>query len=526
MQLVHAHRHDRKTLDALALLMRKTAIQEKASSDDVLAVCSLLLRQHSTFVVIDGIDECSDPDLFLTLLPELCRKSDARVLLFSRPNIKIPLMYQKWASDAPHIISLEETQNAADIYCYVTENLNSMADQGFFGISMDRSLINKVTSRANGAFLWASLLLKYLQSPGFTPDERRAALEETCCLEGLEVLYHRILAVLDRQNEREKKVAVYAFRWLSLSIRRLCIPGSQVALAIIPGQPTTEDQYLSNFSESIPYLTGGLVEVTDCSVLFTHRSAKEYLQSPQCQDSVFSLFDESSVHAHLAARCISFLANDMAKRPLHRLQPYVRDSGPPITGSGTSVQTERSGDSGYKSMSSASSSVPENDGVAPNKGARGMPACFDDDIPFLRYASLFWPIHLTRALTLASLPESAPIPTSSRSAPWLPALSHFLTDRLAVTAWVEASWRYSLPPNISRLVPLLSELKSQLPPATAEGRELRWVIGGLRQLSDALVELKSEFATTLGENPSLIWQGNIRGWPVWDERRAAVRSGQ
>src|SRR4051812_13726781 len=75
VQLVHAHRHDRKTLDALALLMRKTVIQEKASSDDVLAVCSLLLRQHSTFVVIDGIDECSDPDLFLTLLPELCRKS-------------------------------------------------------------------------------------------------------------------------------------------------------------------------------------------------------------------------------------------------------------------------------------------------------------------------------------------------------------------------------------------------------------------------------------------------------------------
>lgn len=506
--------------------MRKTTGQGKASSDEVLAVCSLLLRQHSTFLVIDGIDECSDTNLFLTTLPELCRKSDTRVLLFSRPNIKIPLTYQKWASDSPHIVALDETQNAADIDSYVTENLNRLADQGFFGISMDRSLINQVAGRSNGVFLWASLLLKYLQSPGLSSDERRSALEQTHLLEGLEALYRGILTMLDRRNEREKRVAVDVFRWLSLSIRRLCMAGMQAALAITPGQPTTSDQYLSNFVESIPHLTGGLVEVTDCSVQFTHRSVKEYLQSPEFQDSDFSLFDESTMHAHLAARCISFLANDVPKRPLHRLQPYIRPTSPHATGSGTSFRTERSGDSGYKSMSSAS----DTDGVA-TESSRTTPTCFDDDIPFLRYSSLCWPVHLTRALSNPR-PRPDPIVHSNTSpflrTPWLPALSQFLTDRTAVTAWVEASWRYSLPPNISRLIPLLLIIKSEIPPATVEGRELRWVVHGLRQLSDALNELKGDYGTTLRDNPSLIWQWNIQAateeafWPVWDERRGRV----
>jgi hypothetical protein len=537
-QLVHAHRHDRSTLDALALLLRKTPEQEKASSDNVIALLSLLLRQHSTFLVIDGIDECSDIELFLTLLPEICRKSDTRVLLFSRPNIKIPLSYQKWASDAPHIISLDEPQNTPDIETYLIESLNGMADQGFFGISMDRSLISHVAGRSNGVFLWASLLLKYLQSPSLSPDERRAALENFHQLEGLGALYRGILTSLDRQPAREKRVAVDIFRWLALSIRRLCIPGTQVALAITPGQSTTEDQYLANFEESIPHLTGGLVEVTNCSVLFTHRSVKEYLQSRECQHSPFNLYDEITVHTHLAAKCISFLANDVPKQPLHRLQPFIRPLVEQVaTGSGTSsVRTESSGDSGYKSVSSGTSgstttttSTSDSNSTAP-KRSQSSTSCFDDDIPFLRYASLCWPIHLTRALADAA-PRSPSLLTMRsnnstkiktndpfHNTPWLPVLGAFLADRSAVTAWVEASWRYSLPPNVSRLIPLLCDIKSALPPATVEGRELRLVVQELRELSDQLIVLKHEYGITLRENPSLIWQMEGVFWPRWDER--------
>lgn len=529
-ELVHTHRHNHSTLDALSLLMRKTSSQEKASSDDVLAVLSLLLRQHSTFLVIDGVDECSDVELFLTLIPELCRKSDTRVIFFSRPDIDMPLEYQKWASDSLHIVRLHAQHNAADIETYVTENLNRLADQGYFGVGMDRSLISHVATRSNGSFLWASLLLKYLQAPELSPNERRVSLEQAHLLEGLDSLYRLVLITLDRKNSRDKSTAADIFRWLALSIKRLCVPKLQTALAVMSEQPIEEDQLLLNLPDNIPSLTCGLVEVTNCSVLFSHRSVKEHLQSAEFQDSDFSLFDESLAQAHLAARCLSYLANNVPKRPLQRLQPYIRPAIPLQTpSSGISIRTGSSRDSGYKSMSSAS----DTDGVGLDHPQQ-VPT-FDANMPFLRYAALCWPVHLTRAL---SNPPSRSNTTNQRSSdpfsqtPWLPALSQFLTQRSTVTTWVEASWRYSLPPNLSRLIPLLINIKSEIPPATIEGRELRWVVHGLRQLSDALNELRGDYGATLRDNPSLIWQWNIQAateggfWPVWDERRGCVHGAE
>lgn len=534
VQLVHAHRHDRATLDALGLLMRKSCSQEEASSDDVLSVLSLLLRQHSTFLVVDGIDECSDAKLFLTLIPELCRKSDARVILFGRPDIDIPLEYQKWATDSPHIITPRMEQNVPDIEAYMIENLSRMADQGYFGTNLDRSIFPQVASRSNGLFLWASLLLKYLQSPELAPDERRVSLEQSHLLEGLDSIFRLIVIALDRKKSKEKRIAADTFRWLALSIKRLCIPKLQTALAITISSSRTGEQFLPNLAESIPRLTCNLVEVTNCSVVFAHRSVKEYLKSAECEESEFSLFDEGLAHGHLAARCLSYLVNDVPKRPLRKLQPYIRPADPIMTpSSNMSIRTGSSRDSGYKSMSSAS----DTDGVTFDiRGlAQALPP-FDANMPFLRYAALCWPIHLTRALSDTAARPKPTVQQQSKDpfihAPWLPALSQFLTDRTAVTTWVEASWRYNLPPNLSRLIPLLNDAKSETPPATVQGRELRWVVHGLRQLSDALNELRDDYGATLKENPSLIWQWNIQAatepgfWPVWDERSGSVHGAE
>jgi hypothetical protein len=546
-QLIHTHRHDRLTLDAVSLLSRKTSCHAQASSDDVVAVLSLLLRQHPTFLVIDGIDECSNTDQLLCLLAEICKKSDARVILFSRPAIKIPSEYQKWPSDSPHIVYLSTESNMEDIQAYLSTNLHRMADQGFFGINMDRSLIPKVAERSNGMFLWACLLLKYLQSPDLSPDERQVALQQVHRLEGLNSLYQHILAMLDLRSSQEKQLAANLFRWLALSINRLCVPSLHVATASTPHQVTFEHTSLAEFTRNISSVTCGLVEITDCGVVFTHRSVREYLQSSKLESYTFTLHNELDAHRHLAARCLSFLAHEVPKRPLGKLQSHTRPAPVTIgTSSGTSMRTSRPDDSGYKSMSSASDMRSIITTVfAP--AANTLPPVPEQlttsskiDYPFLRYASLCWPIHLTRALSHPHY--HPPTPTDlPKDLPWLPHLSAFLTDRSAVTTWVEASWRFNLPPNLSRLVPLLDALRSQVPPATIQGRELRWVVHEMRELCDALTELKDMFGTTLRNNPSLIWQwrgkggawgcvGDVVGgggvasggvekksyWPVWD----------
>jgi hypothetical protein len=365
-------------------------------------------------------------------------------------------------------------------------------------------LVPWILGKANGSFLWASLLLKYLQLPVFTPDERQRLIQNIDQLDSLDSLYQHILGTLESRQDEQKSTIASIFRWMSLSINRICKEGFQKAVLITPGQQTNDLPALSSFLDSIGPLTCGLAEVTQCSVVFAHRSVAEYLQSSACQNSSFNLFDESSSHAHLAAQCLSYLAYDVPKRPLSRLRPHIRSAPTSITtSSGTSMLTSISEDSGYKSMSSASGS----DGLlsptytpaslAPSHLAPPM-RDFDAELPFLRYASLCWPIHLSRALSkpLSIHPLKRP--------PYLSLLAAFLADRKAVAAWAEASWRYNFPPNLSRLVPLLAEFESYADPAMVE--EIAWVVQRLREVSAALNELKDEFGTALRGNPGLVWR--------------------
>ncbi|KAF1940879.1 hypothetical protein EJ02DRAFT_405735 [Clathrospora elynae] len=516
-QLLQTHRQDRSTLDATCLLLRKTSCREHAIAHEVLDVISLLLRQHPTFLVFDGIDECSDTQAFLTSFEGLCRGSDTKVVLFSRPNLKIPLEYQKWASAAPHIISLTKEHNAAAIEHHVVQELNRMADQGFFGISMDRWLISHVARVSDGQFLWVGMLLKFLQSPLLSSEERLAILQNINLLQSLDSLYRNILGVLERRTKHEKRIINDAFRWLSFPINRLCPAALRAALSTFDPNSSGESNPI-DLIHALPKLTCGFLNVSNDTISFAHRSIREYLQAPASQATKFSLYDESSVHAHLAARCLSYLAHDVPKRPLVALQPNSPHALPTIpTSSGTSQRTSASGDSGYKSLSSSSDGDPTTAHpvirITPNPSIRTIH--FDTHLPFLRYAALCWPIHLSRALSL--LPN-----TATSSYPYLPALSAFLTSRLATTVWIEASYRYNFPPTLSRLVGPLSDLRGEITPATVEGRELRKVVDEMRELSGRLVGLKREHEGLLRHKPSLVWQMDGGGggevyWPVYED---------
>jgi hypothetical protein len=523
-QLLQAYRYDHSTLDAVSLLLRKTSFREHATTDEVLDVLLLLLRQHPTFIVLDGVDECSDTGMLLASLARLCRGSDTRAIIFSRPSLKIPLEYQKWASDAPHILSLTSKHNAVAIDRFVVPEMNRLADQGFFGISMDRALISEVAKTANGDFLWTSMVLRFLQSPLLSSEERLAILEGIHSLQGLESLYRIVLDALARHPPTEKRVIADTFRWLSFPIHRMC-PGALHAALATYNPKVSKDSHTTDIIEALPQLTCGLVRAVNNDVTFAHESIRDYLHSPASQDSEFSLRDDSSVHAHLAARCLTYLAHDIPKRPLGALQPHS-PAMPPVmsSSSGASQRTSASGDSGYKSLSSSDGDtnthpVPtistQNNSPRANS-IRTVP--FDTHLPFLRYAALCWPIHLSRALS----PSSNYVTISSvDTLAHLPALGAFLASRLAVTAWVEASFRYNLPPTLTRLVGPLSDLKGEISPATVQGKQLRLVVNEMRQLSERLVELKTEYEGVMRQNPSLIWQmdrpGGDEFWPVWEE---------
>ncbi|USP76792.1 hypothetical protein yc1106_04066 [Curvularia clavata] len=525
-QLLQWHRNDHSTLDSVCLLLRKTSFREHANTDEVIDVLTLLLRQHPTYVVIDGINECSDTGSFLALLAKLCRGSDARMMLFSRPDLKIPLEYQKWASDAPHIFPLTNHHNAIAIERYLTPDLSRLADQGFFGISMDRMLIPQLAQAADGCFLWANMLLKFFQSPLLSSEERLAVLSNIGSLKNLGPLYHIMLDTLGRHPQNEKQIINGGFRWLSHGIHDLEPTALRAAICSYDGDKS-KSSCKADMVNELEELTCGLLRVTDDVVSFAHESVCDYLQSSASCNFEFTLYDESSVHAHLASGCLFYLAYDVPKRPFGVLQPHNPPTPPTASASsGASQRTNASGDSGYKSLSSSDGD--NNHPIAPavptprNNSSRASSirtVSFDIHHPFLRYAALCWPIHLSRALSLSS--HHSITASVKATFAYLPALSAFLSSRLAVTSWVEASFRYNLPPTLTRLIGPLSDLKSEISPSTTKGRELRLVVHEMRVLSERLFDLKRGHEGVIRRNPSLIWQMDEPGadayWPVWEE---------
>ncbi|KAL6707170.1 hypothetical protein ACN47E_004717 [Coniothyrium glycines] len=523
-RLLHVHRHSRSTLDLVCLLSRRTSLHSHATIDEVLDTLSILLRQHPTFLIIDGLNDCDDSHTFLEWLARLCRTSDVKVILFSRSNIRIPLEYQKWASDAPHILVLDKQHNSTAIEAFLAQKLGCMADQGFFGISVDRDLLTSVTRVADGSFLWSNMILKFLESPLLTSDERRVVLENVSSLAGLGNMYHNMLGALERRQKHEKRDIANAFRWLSFSINTLSPQAFQAILFTSESAPPS-DHGAEDRNQALVTLSCGLLTSSHGRLSFAHPSIHHYLRSVASQGSEFSLHDESAIHAHLATQCLSYLAHIMAKQPLCNLEPPSPSLLPaPTADSSASMRTSKSGDSGYKSMSSSdgdTNNAPTTiDGQSQAENTNlgdSPPPTFDSPFPFLRYASLCWPVHLSRALSPNHPPSTTP------TYPFITALHAFLTSRRAVTAWVEASFRYNLPPTLARLVGPLADLRGEIPPSTPLGKELRAVVNEMRELSEQLVEVKREYEARLRRNPSLIWQmDRLRGaseefWVVWED---------
>lgn len=496
--------------------------QRRASGDDVDAILKVLLRQSPTFLVIDGVDECTDKDILLTKVYDLCQVTDCRILFLSRPNISFPWCFPRKESESRKFF-LNHLHNLKDIESYLLVSFDRMASDDLFGRrEIPSKMLQNVSRRANGMFLWAKLLVNYLHLEALSPYERLSTISDASLLEGLDGLYHGILLMLSQRYKKEKIVAADIFRWLSTSLYELNAKALHTALAITPGSPTFELQYLSNFSASIPKITCALVEVDDQGIVnFIHLSLKEYLESSECacRNPEFSLFQKNALHEHLAIRCLSYLTHDIPKKPFKAL---------------TSPKKQAGGDARITTSADV------------HRLEESIKDKVDSSFPLLRYAALCWPEHLTRSLSpgkdeveaVASPSRwASPVSDSGRissrnrvpsqdlhlSEEWRPMLARFLVDRLTVTTWVEASWTYGLPPKLSRLVSLVEELRKHTIPKFLEDRELWWIALGLNQLSEALRDTNKKHHMLLKADPTSIWKKDITAatdskfWPVWDE---------
>lgn len=241
--------------------------------------------------------------------------------MLGRPDILLPRPFTKLPCLA---LDLTSKDNYADILAMITMEFENLWDQGKFGnrpISVDAA--ERTSRHANGMFLWARLFLSYLDSPALTPKKRHSFVIDAINFEGLNGLIIAILMRLDAWTSAEKTVVLNIFRWVAASLYPLTAASLHTALAITPGDETTDLDYLTDFPGCLPHLTGALVEIDAFGrPAFMHLSVKEFLTStdPRVPTSL-SLAKGAVVHDTLASCCLSYLTHDIPRRPIRPLIP-------------------------------------------------------------------------------------------------------------------------------------------------------------------------------------------------------------
>jgi hypothetical protein len=92
-QLVQLHRNDKKTVDIASVILAKNAIGEFTATDNEVYVVLRMLLDHLTFtfLVFDGVDECSNHDeLFKRIEDAASGSQSCALLLLGRPTVQLP----------------------------------------------------------------------------------------------------------------------------------------------------------------------------------------------------------------------------------------------------------------------------------------------------------------------------------------------------------------------------------------------------------------------------------------------------
>ncbi|CAO2657773.1 Nn.00g038990.m01.CDS01 [Neocucurbitaria sp. VM-36] len=410
-QLLHIHQGDRVTIDT-ALLMKynQGCGQVTASAAEVRDLLSLFLHQSpETTLIFDGVDECDEYLWFAEHLNEIVTGTSCRIFLSCRPTVSIDGYFEGFESTT---LLLNHEENAQDIVSYVEPKINGLISTSKLDQSDSlQEIVAKICQRSRSMFLWASLMITYLESDFLSPEDRHEAIVELNMFDDLDALYIRILQNIRRQCKGGKAWTNVQrmFQWVTVAHRPLQLSELRTALAIETGKPVSQRRCLPNFEKTIPKMSGALMEISrDGTVRFIHLSVLEFLTRATkpyedvLQGDISLLMIESeAANCVLASRCLSYLMHTMPGQSLSGSRRQAMD-----------------------------------------------PQALLKKFPLSLYTTQYWALHASKGL---ESPQYMSSNASNFRQELLDMISCFLSNKRAVTVWTEASWTFGAAPELHSL---------------------------------------------------------------------------
>ncbi|KAI1259686.1 hypothetical protein F5Y18DRAFT_432995 [Xylariaceae sp. FL1019] len=261
--------------------------------------------------VIDAVDEADTPRLLVTRFVQMKPRSSIKVLFLTRPKKDITnQITSRLGLSAIDTVSIDSTSD--DIRHYI----HSLAKEI---LPSERStqeyVIDQITAKAQGSFLWTRLALESLRESWHTSEDIEDALNKVP--KDMQSLYQKMLHNVQSQPPRLQQIAFRVLTWASYGFRPLSILELDEALK------PEYDGFLS-LSETVVQICGHFVRVDNDTVSLIHSTARQFLLE---SNNIQEYTGVETGHDHLAIRCLQYLCHDHWRQTLSTLYEDDISSG-------------------------------------------------------------------------------------------------------------------------------------------------------------------------------------------------------
>ena len=315
----HAYREAK----ALYLTLGATSLGKSVRPEPNTLIRLLRMQAKSCghlFILIDGINECGNPDELLSSMEVIARSSyPVRILLAGIDEKGISSLLCPF----PGLItqSLRPKNLKPDIYLHVQGTLTMQPRLRKLPDSLKDEIMHALTQGAQGMFRWVQCQLEILTRLR-TPRAVRAALASMPLT--LDKTYEALLLRIDEGEDAELSKRI--FEMLAFSLRPLTLQEVTMFLQITSGMAGLDESKLLTHPTDILSICGSLLEyhANTGIVTLAHHSVKTYLTS-NLPDPVSGFhLDEKSAHRSLTLSCLTYLSFAVFATPASGSAPRSR----------------------------------------------------------------------------------------------------------------------------------------------------------------------------------------------------------
>jgi ankyrin repeat protein len=291
----------------------------------------------AVFCILDALDECEDEsrEWLMNKLGRVFSSNNdipasrvatgcLKMLVTSRPWEDIEFGFLE--ASKIRLKTEEEDGIDLDIHTFINEKVNALAKRRRY-TAQEREIVTKaLTSKANGMFLWVSLIIKDLErTPKSKVHQRLETLPKT--------LFEVYAGILSKIEESAAERVKHILTWVVTALRPLNLEELAVACEL-HRLDEVKDVNMDDFLESIRGdigLCGPILAIRAGHVELVHQSAKDFLlstrqnfESPCASiDYRIKLMESDGELAVLCLRYLSRNEFNIEPLPIEKLTGHV-----------------------------------------------------------------------------------------------------------------------------------------------------------------------------------------------------------